>query len=330
MPAHRLLESGIPLPCPTAMNPHRRLPPLESLRYFEAAARHGSFTRAAHELCLTQSAVSQKILALEDRLGYRLFERLPRGLRMTVEGEKLFAGVSAAFEQLISTVGTIGNEALEGTIKVRAMPSFATRWLMPRLARFGAAYPQVQLDIDAAITRTDFRAEDVDIAVSCEWTDDARLQQLALFDDLSYPVASPALLASQPLDDYADLANARLLHDSMPHANYSTNWDGFLTRLGRFDVPTRGGSAFSRADMVIQAACAGQGVALARHSLVADEIADGRLLRPFPDVMPEGTVYLVCPRQNAERPRIAAFIGWLQQEAAEHVAARSALLGPNH
>lgn len=310
------------------MTTSRRLPPLESLRYFEAAARHGSFTRAAHELCLTQSAVSQKILALEDRLGYRLFERLPRGLRITTEGDKLFSGVSAAFEQLRATVGTIGEEALEGTIKVRAMPSFATRWLMPRLARFAVAHPQIQLDIDADITRTDFRVEDVDVAVTCEWTDDTRLQQLPLFDDVSYPVASPALLARQPVADYTDLVAPRLLHDSMPHANYSTSWDGFFARLGRFDIPTRGGAAFSRADMVIQAACAGQGVALARHSLVADEIAHGQLVRPFADVMAEGTVYVVCPRQTAGRPRIAAFIYWLQCEAAEHVAARGALLTP--
>lgn len=304
----------------------RRLPPLESLRYFEAAARHGSFTRAARELCLTQSAVSQKILALEDRLGYRLFERLPRGLRMTVEGDKLFSGVSAAFEQLLATVGAIGDEALEGTIKVRAMPSFATRWLMPRLARFDAAHPQIQLDIDASIGRTDFRVEAVDVAVSCEWSDDARLLQLPLFDDLSYPVASPALLARQPLGDYADLVAPRLLHDSMPQADYSTSWDGFFARLGRFDIPTRAGAAFSRADMVIQAACAGHGVALARHSLVADEIERGLLVRPFADVMAEGTVYVVCPHQTAERPRVAALIEWLQREAAEHVAAREAVL----
>ena len=206
------------------------------------------------------------------------------------------------------------------------MPSFATRWLMPRLPDFSAVHPHIQFDLDASIIQADFRVDDVDIAVTCEWTDNARLLQLPLFDDISYPVASPSLLARQKLDDYTDLAKTQLLHDSMPHANYSTNWDRFFTRINRFDVSTRGGPSFSRADMVIQAACAGQGVALARHSLVAEEIAQGLLVRPFPDVMSEGTIYLVCPRQNAERTRIEAFITWIQKEVTTHLAVRDSRL----
>jgi LysR family glycine cleavage system transcriptional activator len=112
----------------------------------------------------------------------------------------------------------------------------------------------------------------------------------------------------------------------MPNANYSTNWDAFFTKIGRYDIVTSGGSAFSRADLVIQAACAGHGVSLARHSLCAQDVADGRLLKPFPDAMEEGSVYLVCPQEYCERPRVAAFITWLSEEAVIHINSQQALL----
>ncbi len=308
------------------MHDSRHLPPLDSLRYFEASARHGSFTRAAQELCLTQSAVSQKILALEGRLGYPLFERLPRGLRLTSEGGRLLQGVSAAFELLTNTMQTIRSEAQEGTLKVRVMPSFAKRWLMPRLPRFSAAYPNIRLLIDGDMTPANFKADEVDVAVSCEWTDNTRLLQLQLFEDVSYPVVNPQLQEVLKLKDYTDLARTQLLHDSLPQANYSTNWDVFFTRISRFDVSTRGGAAFSPADLVIQAACGGQGVSLARHSLCADDLAEGRLMRPFPDVIQEGAVYLVCPLAGQTRPRVAAFIEWMRAEAEDHVRCRDAAL----
>ena len=125
--------------------------------------------------------------------------------------------------------------------------------------------------------------------------------------------------------DYHEWQPVRV-HDSLPQANYSTNWDVFFTRISRFDVSTRGGAAFSPADLVIQAACGGQGVSLARHSLCADDLAEGRLMRPFPDVIQEGAVYLVCPLAGQTRPRVAAFIEWMRAEAEDHVRCRDAAL----
>jgi len=302
------------------------LPPLEGLRYFEAAARQLNFTRAARDLCLTQSAVSQKIQSLEDYLGYPLFYRLPRGLRLTSNGERLYASVVQAFTILSDTLHQIGDETEEGALKLRIMPSFASKWLVPRLASFSQRYPRIDLQIDADLTMPDFKNDGVDLAVTPFWVDNRRLSQQHLFDDVIYPVASPSLCARHNLQDYQDLKHVQLLHDSMPQAAYSTNWDAFLAGLGYFELELTRGSSYSRADMVLQAACAGQGVALGRHSLCAADLADGVLCRPFADVVQDGRVWLTCPKEYLERPRVRAFASWLRDEVQAHLKERKQLL----
>lgn len=308
------------------MNRPKTLPPLEGLRYFEAAARHLNFTRAAGDLYLTQSAVSQKIQSLEDHLGYALFYRLPRGLRLTSNGERLYASVSRAFGILNETLHQIGDETLEGALKLRTMPSFASKWLMPRLASFNRLHPEIDLQIDADLSMPDFNDDGVDLAVTPFWVDNQRLNQQHLFDDLVYPVVSPQLLAQLSLGSYQDLATTYLLHDSMPRAAYSTNWDSFLARLGHFNLELRGGSGYSRADMVLQAASAGQGIALGRHSLCAGDLKAGHLTRPFPDVIQDGQVWLSCPKEYMDRPRVRVFADWLKSEVRQHLDERARML----
>lgn len=305
----------------------RALPSLEGLRYFDAAARHLSFTRASKDLFLTQSAVSQKIQALEQELGYELFYRLPRGLRLTHRGERLHIGVDQALRLLGMTLHQIGDEELSGTLKVRVMPSFASKWLLPRMPSFNQAYPGIQLEVEADLSTPNFNSDGVDLAISCAWTDNAKLSQLHLFDDLVYPVASADLLARLEIKDYGDLCQTILLHDSMPHAAYSTNWDAFFSRHSRYDINTRGGCSFSRADLVLQAACDGQGVALMRHSLCAKEIANGTLVRPFPEVMQDGQVWLVHPSIHEDRPRVQALKKWIKSEVEQHLSQRRLNLG---
>ena len=302
------------------------LPSLEGLRYFEAAARHLSFTRAANDLFLTQSAVSQKIQALESQLGFPLFYRLPRGIRLTANGERLYQGVSTALELLSQTLHQIGDESPDGALKLRVMPSFAAKWLMPRLSSFSESYPNIQLQIDTDLTPPDFKNDEVDIAISPLWTDNRHLSQQFLFDDRIFPVMAPALLASSGLRDYNDLAKTQLLHDSMPHAAYSTHWQGFLARLGHFELELKSGSSYSRADLVLQAACAGQGIALGRLSLCEAELNSGALIRPFPDVLEDGKIWLTCPQKYRDRPRVQLFTTWLQQEVADHLKKRDQLL----
>ncbi|WP_372965929.1 LysR substrate-binding domain-containing protein [Marinobacter sp.] len=308
------------------MNRPNALPPLEGLRYFEAAARHLNFTRAAGDLYLTQSAVSQKIQSLEDHLGYPLFYRLPRGLRLTSNGERLYISVCQAFGILSETLHQIGDETLQGALKLRTMPSFATRWLIPRLASFNKLHPEIDLQIDADLSMADFKDDGVDLAVTPYWVDNQRLNQQHLFDDLVYPVASPHLLSQLTLTNYQDLTTTHLINDSMPRASYSTNWDAFLARLGHFDLELRGGSGYSRADMVLQAACAGQGIALGRHSLCASDLKAGQLVRPFPDVIQDGQVWLSCPREYLNRPRVSVFAEWLKTEVRQHLEEREHLL----
>ncbi|EPL2402200.1 TPA: LysR family transcriptional regulator, partial [Klebsiella pneumoniae] len=195
------------------MQPKPGLPSLDGLRYFDAAARNLSFTRAAQELFLTQSAVSQKIQLLEQHLGYLVFHRTPAGLRLTPQGEQLFIGVRQAFSILETTLHQTGEETLEGTIKIRVMPSFATKWLLPRLHQFYEQYP-VSLEIDADMTPANFKSDAVDIAITPFWVDDKNLIQRHLFNDVIYPVISPDLMKNRPLKNYSDLCGLRLLHDS--------------------------------------------------------------------------------------------------------------------
>lgn len=310
----------------TMADPHR-LPPLEGLRYFECIARNGSITQAAHELCLTQSAVSQKLLALEQRIGLPLFQRLPRGLRLTEEGEKLFDAVSQALTLLRHSLQTLRTEAPNGTLKVRVMPSFATKWLLPRMNDFSQQNPGIQLLVDADMARANFNADEVDIAVTCEWTDNHRLMHQHLFDDVSYPVASTELVQRLNLHSYADLSKTFLLQDSMPQANYSTNWDMYFQQVGFRPVKSTAGPTFSRADLVLQAAIAGQGVALSRHSLCAEDMLHGRVIRPLEGVMHQGPIYLVYPREFAARHRVAAFMAWIQQHAEMHLQQQRQMLG---
>ncbi|HGT2686138.1 TPA: LysR substrate-binding domain-containing protein [Raoultella planticola] len=301
------------------------LPSLDGLRYFDAAARNLSFTRAAQDLFLTQSAVSQKIQSLEQQLGYLVFHRTPAGLRLTPQGEQLFIGVRQAFAILETTLHQTGEETLEGTIKIRVMPSFATKWLLPRLHQFYEQYP-ISLEIDADMTPANFKSDAVDIAITPFWIDDKNLIQRHLFNDVIYPVISPDLLKTRHLRSYSELCGLRLLHDSMPQNAYSTHWRSYFARLGLYDLNVEAGTGFSRADLVLQAACAGQGIALSRHSLCATEVSNGALIRPFTDIVEDGQVWLTCPRNNEKRPRVQALINWLTEETARHIAERTQIL----
>lgn len=302
------------------------LPSLDGLRHFDAAARNLSFTRAAQDLCLTQSAVSQKIQLLEQQLGYLVFHRIPGGLRLTPQGELLFVGVRQAFAILETTLHQTGEESLEGTIKIRVMPSFATKWLLPRLHQFYEQSP-ISLEIDADMTPANFKSDAVDIAITPFWVDDKNLIQRHLFNDLIYPVISPDLMKTRQLESYNDLSGLRLLHDSMPQYAYSTHWMSYFARLGLYDLDLDIGTGFSRADLVLQAACDGQGIALSRHSLCGTEVRDGSLIRPFVDIVEDGQVWLTCTRNNEKRPRVQALIHWLTEETARHIEERAQILG---
>ncbi len=292
----------------------RRLPPLNALRAFEAAARHLSFTKAADELNVTQAAISHQVKALEERLGVVLFRRLNRALLLTDAGQGFLPPLREAFDQMAAATERLRVDDSRGVLTLTTLPSIAARWLVPRLGRFREAHPDIDLRIDASQHLTDFVRENVDIALRYgggEW-DGMRADRLMTED--FFPVCSPRLLDSDPpLREPADILHHTLLHDNSP-----TDWTMWFLAAGiEGGDPTRG-PAFTDSSLVLQAAAEGQGVALGRGVLAAADLEAGRLVRPF-DLSLEAkyAYYLVCPQATAESPKIASFRAWLLAETKE-------------
>ena len=294
--------------------PHR-LPPLAALRAFEAAARHLSFTRAADELHVNQTAISHQIRGLEERLGVRLFRRLPRGLVLTEEAQRYLPAVRDAFARLETATAELLAERTRGTLTASVLPSFAAKWLVPRLGRFRAANPDIDLRISTSQHLVDFAREDVDIGIRMGRGHYPGLRVDRLFGETLVPVCSPALLEGEhPLRRPEDLEHHVLLHD-----DDSTGWRLWLELAGVDGVDAGRGLTFTDSAIVVQVAAEGQGVALARTALAAWDLAAGRLVRPFDVSVPHDLAYyLVCPEASAERPRIVAVRDWLLAEAARY------------
>jgi LysR family glycine cleavage system transcriptional activator len=301
----------------------RRLPPLNALRAFEAAARHLSFIKAADELAVTPGAVSQQIKGLEDQIGCQLFRRLPRGVLLTDQGQRYSRRLTELFDQLMSATDELRRELGPGTLTVSAMPSFAARWLIPRLGAFYQAIPTIALRILAESTLTDFNDGETDVAIRYGHGRYAGLRSDLLFEEEIYPVCSPLLLAGpKPLATLADLQHHTLLHDDPYPGLHDLSWGNWLSKRGVIDIDIRRGPRFTFTHMSIQAAAAGQGVALATSAFIGDDLETGRLVRPFPDVVPaEHSYWLVCPEATADRPKVEAFRGWLLGEVKSFKAA---------
>jgi LysR family glycine cleavage system transcriptional activator len=296
----------------------RRLPPLNALRAFEAAARHLSFTRAAGELHVTQAAISHQVKALEEHLGRKLFRRLNRALLLTDEGQAYLPSVSRAFALLNEATNDLLTKQAPGPLTVSALPSFAARWLVPRLGRFRQIRPDLDLRIDPSAELSDFASGDVDVSVRYGRGKYPGLRSDWLMTEDIFPVCSPALVdGPHRIRDPQDLAHQVLLHDD-GHGD----WRTWLLAAGVENVDPARGPIFTDSGMLIQAAMAGQGVGLARGVLAADELAAGRLVRPFTLSLPaEFAYYLVCPEHTAEHPKIAAFRDWLLGEAKRESSA---------
>jgi LysR family glycine cleavage system transcriptional activator len=292
----------------------RRLPPLNALRAFEAAARHLSFTRAAAELHVTQTAISHQIRALEERLGVRLFRRLPRGLLLTEEAQRYLPPVRDAFDRIAAATAQLAAGGSSGSLTVSVLPSFAAKWLVPRLGRFRAAHPDLDLRISASSQLVDFARDDVDVGIRMGRGHYPDLRVDRLFGESMVPVCAPELQnGAHPLRRPEDLRQHVLLHD-----DDHSGWQLWLELAGVEGVDAGRGPVFTDSAMVVQAAAEGQGVALARSVLAAGDLAAGRLVRPFEVSVPHDLAYyLVSPEATAEQPRIRAFRAWLLVEARD-------------
>ena len=289
-----------------------RLPSLNALRAFEAAGRHLSFTRAARELNVTQAAVSHQIKALEAQLGVRLFRRAARGLLLTDTGQAYLSDVREAFRRLIQATERLRTRDVAGVLTVSVLPSLASRWLIHRLGGFQERHPEIDVRVSADDRTVQFDREDVDVAIRYgRGVYPGAEADLFLTEEL-FPVCSPRLMEGpHPLRQPADLAHHMLLHDDLP-----TNWAMWLKVAGATNVDPTRGPAFTDSGMVLQAAIDGMGVALGRSALAGDDLAAGRLVRPFDIILPaDNAYYLVYPEHTANRPKIKAFRDWILTEA---------------
>jgi LysR family transcriptional regulator, glycine cleavage system transcriptional activator len=290
----------------------RSLPPLNALRAFEAAARHLSFTTAASELNVTQAAISHQIKALEERLGLKLFRRVGRNLLLSDAAQAYLPEIAAAFDRIAGATRRLHQYDAAGVLSATVLPSFAAKWLLPRLGRFRAAHPEIDLRISSSVETVDLMREDFDIALRAGSGDYPGMRADAILSESFFPVCSPALLAGPlPLRAADDLRHHTLLHDEPRDL-----WQLWFKMVGIADIDATRGPGFSDSGMLIWAAIEGQGVAIAKGTLAADDLRAGRLVRPFGQSMPADFSYwLVCPEASADRPKIVAFREWLLAEA---------------
>lgn len=286
----------------------RRLPPLNALRSFEAAARHLSFTKAAAELHVTQAAVSHQIKTLEEALGVKLFRRLNRSLLLTEPGQGYLPAVREALDKLADATERLTRQDETGILTVSALPSLASIWLVPRLHLFLEANPDIDVRLDASDRLADFAAGDVDVALRYGRGTYPGLYAERLMTEDIFPVCAPSLpTPERPLSRPEDLKHHTLLHDDL-----RLDWRMWLMAAGVEGVDPKRGLTFNASDFVIRAAIEGQGVALGRSALAADALADGRLIKPF-DVILEAdyAYYFVCAEGDIDRPKVRTFRDWL-------------------
>ncbi len=291
-----------------------KLPPLNALRAFEAAARHLSFKLAANELGVTPGAVGQQIGRLEQTLDVRLFDRLTRSVRLTEAGQLYVPAIRQAFAQISGATERIAPPKGVRALTVSVAPGFAAKWLVPRLGRFWECHSDIDVRISASPHLADFDKDGVDVAIRHGLGDYVGLASWRLYAEDMAPVCSPALTRGDAgLRHPSDLRRAVLLHDLSRR-----DWPMWLKAMGIRGVETARGPGFSDDGLILQAAIDGLGVALGRDSLVEHDIAEGRLVRPFGMAMPSAfAYYLVCPVGAADRPDISIFRDWLLQEARQ-------------
>jgi LysR family glycine cleavage system transcriptional activator len=286
------------------------LPSLNGLRAFEAAARHMSFTRAAAELNVTQTAISHQIRRLEEQLGLTLFIRRNRTLELTREALDYLPPIRSAFADLQRATAKLRRTDREGRLTVSTTASLATKWLISRVAAFQDANPGIEVRISTSTHLVDFQREEVDIAVRYGHGVWPGVRADWLMAEHIFPVCSPDLLNDvRPLRTPEDLAHHTLLHTTVSRED----WQLWLTAAGLpTSIATRRGMTFDEGFMAIQAAMEGLGVALGRFHLVEADIAAGRLVAPFDTVLPQDAgYYVVAPETTAETAKIVRFRDWL-------------------
>lgn len=294
----------------------RKLPPLNALRAFEAAARQGSFVAAAEELAVTPAAISHQVKGLEETLGVTLFRRSHRAVTLTPEGRRLLPGLRDGFDQIEAAVDAVRPAARTGPIVLSCSPSFAARWLVPRLEHFMARHPEYTVRVDAEARLVDLAEEGVDVAVRLTAHEPGpHLIAEPLFGECLFPVCTPRLRVG--LKRASELALQTLIYDdlldTLPGAG---NWADWLAAAGVAGLRGQRAVHYSFTSLALDSAIRGQGVAMGRSSLVCADLQAGTLVRPFDLTVPSGLSYwIVRPAGGREHLGATALRAWLLEEA---------------
>jgi LysR family glycine cleavage system transcriptional activator len=292
----------------------RRLPSLNALKAFEAAARHESFTKAADELSVTQGAVSHQVKALEAELGLRLFNRERQRLVITDAGRNYLEVVRDAFDRLAVGTNRLLQLQKSGVLTVTTSPNFAAKWLVHRLGRFTEAHPDIDLRVSASAQHVDFAREDIDLAIRHGEGQWPGLSVTRLCVEELFPACSPKLMRGRR----APRSFADLRHHTLLHVTDRNEWSKWLGAAELTLENADRGPIFNQAHNAIDAAVDGQGIVLARSALAAWDLRAGRLVRPFKlGLKVPYSYWIVCPKSTANLPKIKTFRDWLLAEAGE-------------
>jgi LysR family glycine cleavage system transcriptional activator len=286
----------------------RRLPPLNPLRAFEAAARHMSFTKAADEMNVTQGAVSRQVKALEDYLGFALFERTPKGLALSRNGRVYVGTLTESFERIARATDELVTTRTHTILTIRGYTTFLVRWLIPLLPEFQVRHPNIEVRLVSASEPVDFERDNVDVGIRYGYGRWSGLKSDLLFLDALVPVCSPALMQAAQLRTPADLARSTLLHLNLRR----DDWPDWLAGAGHDPLQAANNLFLEDLSVVHQCAMAGMGVAIAQQAYIRSDLAGGKLVAPFDFVLarPKG-YFLVCPRDRADTTKILTFWNWL-------------------
>jgi len=286
--------------------------PVGPLRAFDVAARNLNLTAAAEEMNVTHAAVSRQVKQLEQRLGVQLFERLPRGLKLTVHGALLAEGTREAFDRLATAIEDVSAPAVRRKLMISTFSSLATRWLMPRVQSFATLFPETDLQVSTTARLVDFSREDVDVAVRFGGGEYPGMHVRPMFKPKEIVVAAPALLKrGPPIKTYGDLKGHTLLHDDA----YRT-WTHWLDAVGAKGVNPRRGIICGDRNSMLAAALEGQGIGITSDLFAANDLKSGRLVRVFDaEVSATFGIYAVCLPRRLNDPLIAGTMDWLVREA---------------
>lgn len=299
----------------------RSLLPLNALRAFDAAARHMSFKLAADDLSVTPAAISQQIRSLEDFLGVELFRRTNRSLVLTETAQLSLAPLKEAFERMEESVDILTDAKSSTVLKISVSPSFASKWLVPRLANFYERRPDAIVKIEATMDVTDFNSDDTHLAIRYGRGEYAGLYSEEILRETIFPVCAPDAMGKDECCKTAcEVLQHTLIHDdSFVEDHSAPNWSMWLKAAGV--TPPNGVPAlhFNNNALAIEAAAAGRGIALARSVIAEEDIKAGRLVKPFGEGVPvDFAHYIVCPEDKLKNERVQDFIDWLREETGSY------------